>query len=85
MPYEAGLDAVEELKPLVKDGTLAQFALRWILMHDAVSTVIPGARNPEQAQGNAAAADARGARRRHDGAVRAVYEERIAPHVHQRW
>ena len=39
-----------------EDATLAQLALRWILMHDAVSTVIPGARSPEQAQGNAAAA-----------------------------
>ena len=54
-------------------------------MHDAVSTVIPGARSPEQARGNAAAAalpaldDAAMAR------VAAVYDERIAPHVHQRW
>ena len=57
VPFEVGLDAVEELRPLVPDGaTLAQFALRWILMHDAVSTVIPGARSPEQARGNAAAA-----------------------------
>jgi aryl-alcohol dehydrogenase-like predicted oxidoreductase len=85
VPYEAGLDAVEELKPLVKDGTLAQFALRWILMHDAVSTVIPGARNPEQAQGNAAAADLAALDEDTMAKVRAVYEERIAPHVHQRW
>jgi aryl-alcohol dehydrogenase-like predicted oxidoreductase len=84
VPYEAGLDAVEELKPLVKDGTLAQFALRWILMHDAVSTVIPGARNPEQAQGNAAAADLAALDEDTMAKVRAVYEERIAPHVHQR-
>jgi aryl-alcohol dehydrogenase-like predicted oxidoreductase len=86
VPFEVGLDAVEELRPLVpEDATLAQFALRWILMHDAVSTVIPGARNAEQAQGNAAAAELPAL----DGAtmerVRAVYEERIAPHVHQRW
>jgi aryl-alcohol dehydrogenase-like predicted oxidoreductase len=40
-----------------RGGLDGQFALRWILMHDAVSTVIPGARNPEQAQANAAAAD----------------------------
>jgi aryl-alcohol dehydrogenase-like predicted oxidoreductase len=85
VPYEVGLDAVEELKPLVKDGTLAQFALRWILMHDAVSTVIPGARNPEQAQGNAAAAALPALDAATMDNVRAVYEERIAPHVHQRW
>src|SRR3954470_9511458 len=58
VPFEVGLDAVEELRPLVPDGaTLAQLSLRWILMHDAVSTVIPGARSPEQARANAAAAD----------------------------
>src|SRR5919198_2419949 len=57
VPFEVGLDAVEELRPLVPgDATLAQLALRWILMHEAVSTVIPGARSPEQARANAAAA-----------------------------
>jgi aryl-alcohol dehydrogenase-like predicted oxidoreductase len=86
VPFEVGLDAVEELRPLVPgDATLAQFALRWILMHPAVSTVIPGARSPEQAQANAAAAELAPL----DGAsmdrVRAVYDERIAPHVHRRW
>jgi aryl-alcohol dehydrogenase-like predicted oxidoreductase len=86
VPFEVGLDAVEELKPLVAgDATLAQFALRWILMHDAVSTVIPGARNEDQARANAAAAalaplDAAAMER-----VREVYETRIAPYVHQRW
>ncbi len=85
VPYEAGLDAVAELKPLVPDGTLAQFALRWILMHDAVSTVIPGARNPEQARANAAAVGLPALDDETMATVRAVYEERIAPHVHQRW
>jgi aryl-alcohol dehydrogenase-like predicted oxidoreductase len=86
VPFEVGLDAVEELRGLVPEGaTLAQLALRWILMHDAVSTVIPGARSPEQARGNAEAAalpaldDAAMTR------IAAVYDERIAPHVHQRW
>ena len=86
VPFETGLDAVEELRALVPEGaTLAQLALRWILMHPAVSAVIPGARSPEQAQGNAAAA----ALPELDDATMAeiarVYEERIAPHVHQRW
>jgi aryl-alcohol dehydrogenase-like predicted oxidoreductase len=84
VPYEVGLDAVEELKRFV-DVPLARFALRWILMHDAVSTVIPGARNPEQAQGNAAAAELPALDDETMAKVRAVYEERIAPHVHQRW
>jgi aryl-alcohol dehydrogenase-like predicted oxidoreductase len=86
VPYEVGLDAVEELRSLVDgDVALAQLALRWILMHDAVATVIPGARSPEQARANAAAAelpplDAAAMER-----IAAVYAERIAPHVHQRW
>jgi aryl-alcohol dehydrogenase-like predicted oxidoreductase len=86
VPFEVGLDAVEELRPLVPEGaTLAQLALRWILMHDAVSTVIPGARSPEQARANAAAADVPALDDAAMARIAAVYEERIAPHVHQRW
>ena len=86
VPFETGLRAVDELRPLVPEGaTLAQFALRWILMHDAVSTVIPGARSPTRRAPTpprpscAALDDAALAR------VAAVYERDIAPHVHQRW
>ena len=58
VPYDVGLAAVEELRPLVPAGaTLAQFALRWILMFDAVTCAIPGARTAAQARENAAAAD----------------------------
>src|SRR3954466_7633563 len=86
VPFEVGLDAVEELRPLAGgDATLAQFALRWILMHEAVSTVIPGARSPEQATANAAAADVPALDAAAMAATQAVYEQRIAPHVHQRW
>jgi aryl-alcohol dehydrogenase-like predicted oxidoreductase len=86
VPFDVGLDAVEELRPLVGgDATLAQFALRWILMFDAVTTVIPGARNPEQAGANAAAAALPALSAETMDAVRAVYETRIAPYVHQRW
>src|SRR3954463_4020337 len=56
--YETGLQAVEELRPLVPAGaTMAQWALRWILMHDAVTCAIPGAKRAEQVDDNAAAAD----------------------------
>ncbi len=86
VPFEVGLDAVEDLRPLVPEGaTMAQFALRWILAHDAVSTVIPGARNPEQARANAAAADVAAPTGDAMTTVRRVYRERIAPHVHHRW
>jgi len=86
VPFEEGLDAVEALRPLVPEGaSMAQFALRWILMHDAVSTVIPGARNPEQARANAAAASLAPLDASVMAQVAAVYEQRIAPYVHQRW
>jgi aryl-alcohol dehydrogenase-like predicted oxidoreductase len=86
VPFEVGLDAVEELRALVPpDVTLAAFALRWILMHDAVSTVIPGARSPEQARANAAAADLPALGDDVMAQIAAVYDERIAPHVAQRW
>jgi aryl-alcohol dehydrogenase-like predicted oxidoreductase len=86
VPFEVGLDAVEELRSVVPgDVALAAFALRWILMHDAVSTVIPGARSPEQARGNAAAAELPALSDEAMAKVAAVYDERIAPHVAQRW
>src|SRR5207248_3206551 len=57
VPYEVGVAAARELTELVdQDMTLAQFALRWVIDQDGVSTVIPGARNPEQAHGNARSA-----------------------------
>ena len=56
--YDLSLQAVEELRSLVPAGaTMAQFALRWILMFNAVSCVIPGAKRPSQAEDNALAAD----------------------------
>jgi aryl-alcohol dehydrogenase-like predicted oxidoreductase len=69
--YEVGLEVVEELRPLVPPGaTLAQLALRWILTFDAVSTVIPGAKTPEQVRANAAAADLPAPSARDDGTDR---------------
>ena len=86
VPFEAGLAAVEDLRELVPDGTtLAQTALRWILMHDAVSTVIPGARNPEQAQANAAAAALEPLGDETMTAIADVYTRGIRPYVHDRW
>ena len=64
---------------------MAAFALRWILMADAVSVVIPGARNAEQARGNAAAADLPAIAADVMAAARDIYARRIAPHVHHRW
>ena len=86
VPYEVGLRAVEELKALVPSGaTLAQLALRWILMFDAVTCAIPGARTPEQARANAAAADLPALDPRTMRAVQQVYNTHIRAHVHGSW
>jgi aryl-alcohol dehydrogenase-like predicted oxidoreductase len=86
VPFEVGVDAAEELRPLVPGGmTMAQFALRWVLVFDAVSTVIPGAKNPDQARQNAAAAGFPPPSEETMAAIREVYDRRIRPHVHQRW
>jgi len=86
VPYELGLEAVEDLRPLVPRGaTLAQLALRWVLMSDAVTCAIPGARTETQARDNAAAAALPPLTDEAMASVRAVYDERIRPLVHARW
>ena len=84
--YETGLEVVESLKALVPEGaTLAQLALRWILMHDGITATIPGAKTPEQAAANAAAADLQPLPPAAMARVAELYEARIKPLVHQRW
>jgi aryl-alcohol dehydrogenase-like predicted oxidoreductase len=84
--FELGLEVVEELRGLVPEGaTLAQLALRWILGFDAVSTVIPGAKTPEQARSNAGAADLPALPEDTLQTISEIYRQRIAPQVHHRW
>ena len=84
--YETGLEVVEALRELVPEGaTLAQLALRWILMHDGVTATIPGARTPEQARANAAAVDVPPLSPAAMTRVAELYSARIKPLVHQRW
>ena len=86
VPFEVGVAAARELSQLVDDGsTLAQFALRWVIDQPGVSTVIPGARNPEQVAGNVAAADLPPLTDDQLAGVRDVYDRLIRPHVHDRW
>ena len=86
VPYDVGLEAVDRLRPHVPRGmTFTQFALRWILMWPEVTTVIPGARTPEQARENAAAAQAPPLNPATMAAVAAIYDELIRPHVHHNW
>jgi aryl-alcohol dehydrogenase-like predicted oxidoreductase len=86
VPYNVGLAAVEELRPLVPAGaSLAQFALRYILSFDAVTCTIPGAKTVTQARENAAAADLPAPSQETLAAVEAVYDKRIRPLVHASW
>jgi aryl-alcohol dehydrogenase-like predicted oxidoreductase len=85
VPFEVGVAAARELSQLVDDGsTLAQFALRWVIDQPGVSTVIPGARNPEQVAGNVAAASLAPLTDDQLAGVRDVYDRLIRPHVHDR-
>jgi aryl-alcohol dehydrogenase-like predicted oxidoreductase len=84
--FATGLEAVRRFRPLVPAGaTMAQFALRWILDQPGVTVVIPGARNPEQAAGNVAAAGLAPLPEATHEAVKAVYDELIRPQVHDKW
>ena len=86
VPYDVGLEAVEELRAFVPSGsTMAQVALRWILMFDAVTCAIPGARTPDQARANAAASDLPPLDQSTMDAVRAIYDTRIRADVHELW
>jgi aryl-alcohol dehydrogenase-like predicted oxidoreductase len=86
VPYDVGLEAVELLRPLVPGGaTMAQFALRWILMQDAVTVVIPGAKNKQQAEDNAAASGLAPLPAEVMAQVKKIYDDKIAGYVHHRW
>lgn len=86
VPYDVALAVVEEIRKLVPaNTTMAEFALRWILMEDAVSTVIPGARNAAQAQANARASALPALPADTMDALREIYRNRIAQYVHHSW
>ena len=84
--YETGLACVEELRKLCPDGvTLPQLALRWILMHNAVTCAIPGARNPLQVESNASASEVAALSADVMTEARAIYDAHVKPLVHRRW
>jgi aryl-alcohol dehydrogenase-like predicted oxidoreductase len=84
--YETGLQAVEELRPLVPQGaTMAQLALRWILMFPEVTTVIAGAKNPQQEADNASAAALPPLSEKTMHKVKAVYDQHIRASIENRW
>ncbi len=84
--FEKGLAAVEELRPLVPPGmTMAQFALRWILMSDAVTCAVPGAKRPAQVEDTLAAADLPPLSASTMQAVQDIYDRYFRAEVHQLW
>jgi aryl-alcohol dehydrogenase-like predicted oxidoreductase len=84
--YETGLAVVEEIRALLPEGvTMAQFALRWILMFDAVTCAIPGAKRPSQVQENVAAADLPEIPAETMRKIDELYRGKIKPLVHQYW
>jgi aryl-alcohol dehydrogenase-like predicted oxidoreductase len=84
--YKLGLEAVEEIRRLLPAGaTMSQFALRWILMFDAVSCAIPGGKRPEQVVENCNASGLPRLPPEIMAEVERIYSQKIHPLVHQRW
>lgn len=84
--FETGLKAVEELRPLVPEGwSIAQFALRWILMFEAVTCAIPGAKKPAHVEDNSKAADLPPLSDEAMNEIEAIYDRLIREQVHHRW
>ncbi len=86
LDYETGLQAVEALRSIVPPGqTLAQLALRWILMFPAVTCAIPGAKRPEQVEENVRAADLPPLSDTTLARIGEIYDTRVRPNVHHYW
>ena len=84
--YDVALQAVEELKAVCPEGmSMVQFALRWILMFDAVTCAIPGAKRPSQAEENIAAADMPPLSETVMAEVQHIYDQYIRELVHHYW
>ena len=84
--FATGLALVEELRPLVPAGaSMAAFALRWILMNDAVTCAIPGAKRPAQVEENVGAAALPALPEATMAAVKKIYNRSLRPLIHQRW
>jgi len=82
LPFEKGVELADGLKPLVPAGlTMAQMALRWILDHDAVSVIIPGASRPDQVRSNAAASGLAPLGEALHARLQGYYQEKVHPFI----
>ncbi len=86
VPFEVGVVAAREVASFTPAGaTTAQLALRWVIDQPGVSVVIPGARSPQQALGNAEAAELPPLDHETLAGLQRIYDESIRFHVHHRW
>jgi aryl-alcohol dehydrogenase-like predicted oxidoreductase len=86
LDYDTGLQAVDALRPFVPAGqTMAQMALRWILMFPAVTCAIPGAKRPQQAEENIRAASLPPLSDGIMAGIKGIYDQYVRPHVHHYW
>jgi len=86
VPFDVGLEAVEDVRRLLPPGlTMAQFALKWILMHEGVTCAIPGAKRPDQSVENFSASDKAALDDATMTKLTDLYWSKIAPYVHQCW
>ena len=86
LDFELGLSVVEELRGLLPPGlTLPELALRWILDHEQITAVIPGAKRPAQVEENSRAADLPPLPRELVQKIRELYERRVREYVHHYW
>jgi len=84
--YDTGLKAVNELKVICPEGiSMVQFALRWILMFDAVTCTIPGAKRPSQAEENFSVSDLSPLSNETMKKVKDIYNKYIRESVHHYW
>nr|MBC8389437.1 aldo/keto reductase [Actinomycetota bacterium] len=85
VPYEEGLQAVEELKKIFTEGKLAEYALRWILMNDNVSCIIPGASRASQVEDNIKASDLSPLTDDQMEGVKEIYQKYVKRYVYELW
>lgn len=84
--FDTGISAVKSLEKLKPSAfTMPQFALKWILMHNEISTVIPGGKTPQQVNDNTKASDLPRLKQATMKKVEKLYIDRIKPQVHHRW
>lgn len=85
VPFEKGIQLADEIKQIMPEGNMAQLALRWILDHPQVTTIIPGASKKSHVESNTAASSLNSLDKDTHDKLRALYEEEIRPNIRGRY